>query len=66
MPLSLAADQADQIGAQQARLSIDGHKVKALNRITNARARGSATICQAAKDLQLKPLVFINWLREHR
>lgn len=62
--LRLAADQAEQIKQQQARLAITGPKADALGRI--ATANGSLTIREAAKDLQLKPLTLSNWLREHR
>ena len=61
--LRLAADQADQIEFQQAQLAIAAPKVAALDRI--AGAAGSFTIREAAKDLQVKPLEFSNWLKGH-
>lgn len=62
--LRLAADQADLIEQQQAQLAIAAPKADALDRI--AGATGSMTIREAAKDLQVKPLTFSNWLRANR
>lgn len=58
--LRLAADQADQIEAQQAQLAIAAPKAQALDRI--ASADGSMCITDAAKHLQLQPKRLFAWL----
>ena len=51
--LRLAADQAEQIEAQQATIALQAPKVEALDRI--ATANGSMCITNAAKALQCQP-----------
>ena len=58
--LRLAADQADQIEAQQVQLAIDSPKAIALDRI--ADADGSMCITDAAKHLQMTPKKLFSWL----
>ena len=58
--LRLAADQADQIEAQQVQLAIAEPKALALDRI--ADADGSMCITDAAKHLQMAPKKLFSWL----
>ncbi|CAN5297659.1 hypothetical protein BH10PSE16_BH10PSE16_01090 [soil metagenome] len=58
--LRLAANQADQIEAQQAQLAIATPKAQALDRI--ADADGSMCITNAAKHLQMQPKRLFSWL----
>lgn len=58
--MRLAADQADQIEAQQAQLAIASPKAAALDRI--ADADGSMCITDAAKHLQMAPKKLFLWL----
>lgn len=58
--LRLAADQADQIEAQQVQLAIAEPKALALDRI--ADAEGSMCITDAAKHLQMAPKKLFSWL----
>lgn len=57
----LASKKSEQLALSQ--LAIAAPKADALDRI--AGATGSITIREAAKDLQVKPLKFSNWLKEH-
>lgn len=61
--LRLAADQADQIEAQQAQLAIAAPKAEALDLIANAD--GMLNLQAAGKTLQQQPNKFIAWLREN-
>jgi phage antirepressor YoqD-like protein len=58
--LRLAADQADQIEAQQVQLAIAEPKALALDRI--ADADGAMCITDAAKHLQMAPKKLFSWL----
>lgn len=59
--LTSYAEKAIELKSQ---LAIAAPKAQALDRI--AGAVGSMTIREAAKDLQVKPLKFSNWLRDNR
>ena len=61
--LRLAADQADTIEAQQARLAITTPKAEALDRIT--LSDGSMCLTNAAKVLGMPPKKFIDWMQQH-
>lgn len=61
--LRLAADQADTIEAQQAKLAITTPKAKALDRIT--LSDGSMCLTNAAKVLGMPPKKFIDWMQQH-
>lgn len=58
--LRLAADQSDQIEAQQAQLAIAGPKADALDRI--AGAEGSICVTDAAKIINLQPKRLFAWM----
>ena len=58
--LRLAADQSDQIEAQQAQLAIAGPKADALDRI--AGAEGSMCVTDAAKIINLQPKRLFAWM----
>jgi phage antirepressor YoqD-like protein len=58
--LRLAADQADQIEAQQAQLAIAAPKVAALDRLT--QADGSLCLTDAAKNLGMAPRKLTAWM----
>jgi phage antirepressor YoqD-like protein len=58
--LRLAADQADQIEAQQAQLAIAAPKVAALDRLT--QADGSLCLTDAAKSLGMAPRRLTAWM----
>ena len=58
--LRLAADQSDQIEAQQAQLAIAGAKADALDRI--AGAEGSMCVTDAAKIINLQPKRLFAWM----
>ena len=58
--LRLAADQADTIEAQQAKLAITTPKAEALDRIT--LSDGSMCLTNAAKVLGMPPKKFIDWI----
>ncbi|MHB0822915.1 phage regulatory protein/antirepressor Ant [Novacetimonas hansenii] len=69
--LRLAADQQDRIAAQadtiaqqQVRIERDAPKVSALARI--AGTEGSIDMRQAAKNLQVKPILLRNFMRDRR
>lgn len=69
--LRLAADQQDRIAAQadtiaqqQVRIEHDAPKVSALARI--AGTEGSIDMRQAAKNLQVKPILLRNFMRDQR
>lgn len=62
--LTLALDSEKRAVEAETQLAIAAPKADALDRI--AGATGSITIREAAKDLQVKPLTFSNWLREHK
>lgn len=61
--LRLAADQADTIEAQQAKLAITTPKAEALDRIT--LSDGSMCLTNAAKVLGMPPKKFIDWMLQH-
>mgnify|MGYP003607695089 CR=1 FL=1 len=61
--LRLAADQADTIEAQQAKLAITTPKAEALDRIT--LSDGSMCLTNAAKVLGMPPKKFIDWMQQH-
>ena len=61
--LRLAADQADTIEAQQARLAITTPKAEALDRIT--LSDGSMCLTNAAKVLGMPPKKFIDWMQQN-
>ena len=58
--LRLAADQSDQIEAQQAQLAIAGPKADTLDRI--AGAEGSMCITDAAKAIKVQPKWLFSWM----
>ena len=58
--LRLAADQSDQIEAQQAQLAIAGPKADMLDRI--AGAEGSMCITDAAKAIKVQPKWLFSWM----
>lgn len=60
----LLGSYAEKAIALQSQLAIAAPKADALDRI--AGATGSITIREAAKDLQVKPLAFSNWLKENK
>ena len=62
--LTLAIESEKGRLAAVEQLAITGPKADALDRI--AGTAGSITIREAAKDLQVKPLAFSNWLKVHR
>ena len=61
--LRLAADQADTIEAQQAKLAITTPKAEALDRIT--LSDGSMCLTNAAKVLGMPPKKFIDWMQQN-
>lgn len=61
--LRLAADQADTIESQQAKLAITTPKAEALDRIT--LSDGSMCLTNAAKVLGMPPKKFIDWMQQH-
>ena len=61
--LRLAADQADTIEAQQAKLAVTTPKAEALDRIT--LSDGSMCLTNAAKVLGMPPKKFIDWMQQH-
>ena len=62
--LRLAADQAEQIEAQQLLLEQQAPKVEALDRI--ATSDGLMCITDAAKSLQVQPKRLFGWLQQHQ
>lgn len=62
--LRLAADQADTIEAQKAKLAITTPKAEAFDRIT--LSDGSMCLTNAAKVLGMQPKKFIAWMQEHQ
>lgn len=62
LTLAMESEKGRLVAVEQ--LAIAAPKADALDRI--AGATGSITIREAAKDLQVKPLTFSNWLREHK
>ena len=61
--LRLAADQADTIEAQQAKLAVTTPKAEALDRIT--LSDGSMCLTNAAKVLGMPPKKFIDWMQQN-
>ena len=62
LTLAMESEKGRLVAVEQ--LAIAAPKADALDRI--AGATGSITIREAAKDLQVKPLAFSNWLKENK